>query len=543
VKHATTGPTEEISALTTVSEATFELLRRNGLTIIFGNPGSNELPFLSAMPEDFRYVLGLHEGVVTGMADGYAQASGNPAFVNLHAAAGTGNAMGALTNAWYSHSPLVITAGQQVRSTVGMEVMLSNVEAANLPRPLVKWSSEPADPTDVVRSMSQAIHTAAMSPRGPVYVSVPYDDWKKDAGDLNPLLQTRTVVQGAALSREQLQALCAALAKSRNPVLVLGPDVDAARANGAAVRLAEKLRAPVWVAPSAPRCPFPTRHRNFRGILPATVAGISELLEGHDLIVVIGAPVFRYHQYAPGDYLPSGSTLVHITCDPGEAARAPMGDAIVADIRSALEALADAVPESDRAQLEPLPLPPLPETQGARLSPDAVLDAINSIAPDDAVYVNESTSTLVPFWKRIEMKYPGSYYFPASGGLGFGMPAAVGVQLADSTRRVIAVIGDGSANYSLTALWTAAQENIPVIFIIFKNGTYGALRNFAKRLDATNSPGLDVPDIDFCALAQGYGVRAHRTENLQEFKSRFAEALESTSPVLLEVPTSFVSPA
>ena len=328
----------------TVHGATYDILRQHGLTTIFGNPGSNELPFLKGFPEDFRYILGLHEGAVVGMADGYALASGQPTFVNLHAAAGTGNGMGALTNAWYSHSPLVITAGQQVRSMIGVEAMLANVDAAQLPKPLVKWSHEPATAQDVPRALSQAIHTANLPPRGPVYVSIPYDDWACEAPSGVEHLARRQVSSAGLPSPAQLQHLCERLAAARNPVLVLGPDVDGSAANGLAVQLAEKLRMPAWVAPSASRCPFPTRHACFRGVLPAAIAGISHNLAGHDLILVVGAPVFRYHQFAPGNYLPAGCELLHLTCDPGEAARAPMGDALVGDIALTLEAVLDGVP-------------------------------------------------------------------------------------------------------------------------------------------------------------------------------------------------------
>lgn len=236
----------------TVHGATYDILRQHGLTTIFGNPGSNELPFLKGFPEDFRYILGLHEGAVVGMADGYALASGQPTFVNLHAAAGTGNGMGALTNAWYSHSPLVITAGQQVRSMIGVEAMLANVDAAQLPKPLVKWSHEPATAQDVPRALSQAIHTANLPPRGPVYVSIPYDDWACEAPSGVEHLARRQVSSAGLPSPAQLQHLCERLAAARNPVLVLGPDVDGSAANGLAVQLAEKLRMPAWVAPSAP---------------------------------------------------------------------------------------------------------------------------------------------------------------------------------------------------------------------------------------------------------------------------------------------------
>lgn len=526
-----------------VREATYRILREQGLTTVFGNPGSNELPFLKDFPADFRYILGLHEGVVAGMADGYALASGKPVLVNLHAAAGSGNAMGALTNAVYSHSPLVITAGQQAREMVGVESMLANMDAPMLPRPLVKWSAEPACAGDVPRSMSQAIHTARLAPAGPVYLSIPHDDWAAEVDDAGALLAPRRIESAAAPDRAQLDWLAQQLNAAQRPVLVLGPDVDAARANPHAVELAEYLRAPVWIAPSAPRCPFPTRHRCFRGVLPAAVSGISERLAGHDLILVIGAPVFRYHQFAPGRYLPEGARLVHLTCDPGEATRAPMGDALVGDLLAMLQALLPQLTAREACDWPPALPAPQPQSDPAHcMAPETVFDLLNELAPQDAIYVKESTSTVTAFWQRVELRHPGSYYFPAAGGLGFGLPAAVGVQLAEPQRRVIAVIGDGSANYAITALWSAAQYGVPVIFIILKNGTYGALRWFSRLLDAEDAPGLDVPGLDFCALAQGYGVAAQAIGSADEFRRAFLTALEAQQPVLLEVSTTTIEP-
>lgn len=534
--------------MATVHSATYDLLRSQGLTTVFGNPGSNELPFLRDFPEDFNYVLGLHEGVVLGMADGFALASGKATLVNLHAAAGTGNAMGALTNAWYSHSPLVLTAGQQARAMVGVESMLTNVDAVQLPRPLVKWSYEPACAEDVPRALSQAIHTANLPARGPVYLSIPHDDWAREVSDDSALLVEREVCSNGQPSAQQLARLAQRLNGAKNPVLVLGPDVDAYQANALAVTLAERLCMPAWVAPSAPRCPFPTRHPSFRGVLPAAIAGISAQMEGHDLILVVGAPVFRYHQDAPGTYLPAGAQLIHLTCDAQEAARAPMGDAWVGDIHAMLDSLLPLVEQQQRPQPKALPSPqpvsqPEPQENGADwMAPQTLFDLINTLAPEDAIYVKESTSTVTAFWQRVEMRHPGSYFFPAAGGLGFGLPAAVGVQLAQPGRRVIGIIGDGSANYAISALWSAAQYRVPVIFIILKNGTYGALRWFSRLLDAENSPGLDVPGLDFCALARGYGVRALEANSPETFTTAFSQALGMEEPVLIEVATTTIEP-
>ncbi|ALE73746.1 benzoylformate decarboxylase [Pseudonocardia sp. EC080610-09] len=530
--------------MATIGEAGWQVLHGHGIDTVFGNPGSNELPFLAAMPDGTRYVLGLHEGVVVGMADGYAQATGRPALVNLHAASGSGNAMGALTNAVYSHSPLVLTAGQQVRSTVGQEVMLTNVDAAALPRPLVKWSAEPVDAQDVPRALSQAVHTACLEPRGPVYLSVPYDDWAAPAGPHTAHLPGRRTVSAAALDPAQTATIAGTLASARNPVLVLGPQADADRAAADAVALAERLACPVWVAPSASRCPFPTRHPSFRGVLPASVRDVTERLAGHDVVLVAGAPVFRYHQFLPGDLLPEGARLLHLTADPAEAARAPMGDAWVAPVGAALAALAAAVPDSGRDPLPPRPAFATPAGADDHVPPEQLFALVREAAPAGTVHVCESTSTIDAFFAQADLTEPGSYLFPASGGLGFGLPAAVGAQLAHTDeggtarRRVVALVGDGSANYGITALWTAAQYRVPVVFVILKNGTYGALRGFAGLLGTGETPGLDVPGLDFVRIAEGYGVPAVSARDAGSVAAALKEAFDDDGPRLVEVVTA-----
>lgn len=525
----------------TVHSASYEILRRHGLTTVFGNPGSNELPFLKDFPEDFRYILGLHEGAVVGMADGFALASGRPAFVNLHAAAGTGNGMGALTNAWYSHSPLVITAGQQVRSMIGVEAMLANVDAGQLPKPLVKWSHEPACAQDVPRAEpGDPDRQPAAAGAG-----VPVDSLRRlgatGAG------RRRTPSRAPGQRRRAARAGIAGRTR-RAPVALAQPGAGArsgrrrgecqrpGRGTGGEAADAGLGRA-VGLALSVPH-----RHACFRGVLPAAIAGISRLLDGHDLILVVGAPVFRYHQFAPGDYLPAGAELVQVTCDPGEAARAPMGDALVGDIALTLEALLEQVRPSARPLPEALPRPPALAEEGGPLRPETVFDVIDALAPRDAIFVKESTSTVTAFWQRVEMREPGSYFFPAAGGLGFGLPAAVGAQLAQPRRQVIGIIGDGSANYGITALWSAAQYRVPAVFIILKNGTYGALRWFAGVLEVPDAPGLDVPGLDFCAIARGYGVEALHAATREELESALKHALAADRPVLIEVPTQTIEP-
>jgi len=521
---------------------THRLLQRHGITTIFGNPGSNELPFLKDLPRDIRYYLGLHEGVVVGMADGYAQASGHTPLVNLHAAAGTGNAMGALTNAGYSRTPLVLTAGQQVRAVVGMEAMLANVDAARLTEPLVGWSAEPLCAADVPRTITQAI-LHAQTHRTPVYVSVPYDDWDAEVED-PALLDTRTVRVAGQLSGSDAGWLVDAVARASAPVLVLGGDVDRAGQFTAAVALAERLDAPVWAAPSLWRLPFPNRHRLFRGGLPAGIASISRAFAGQDLVLVIGAPVFRYHQQEPGDMLPPETRLIQVTDDLGAATRAPMGEALVADLAAVINTLLHGIPDdsaraaADRYRAEPLPPP---DAGAAPHPPAAVFATLRDALPPDTAYVVESTATNAAWWDQMDLRYPGSYYFPAAGGLGFGMPATVGVGLASPQRRVVGVIGDGSANYGITALWSAAQYHVPVTFVILRNGTYGALRWFAGLLDVPDAPGLDIPDIDFVSIARGYGVEAAHVSDLGELHAALTDPAPDR-PRLIEIDTALSAP-
>ena len=530
---------------TTVRDVTFQLLERHGLTTVFGNPGSNELPFLAGLPASFDYVLGLHEGAVVSMADGYAQASGRPALVNLHAASGTGNAMGALTNAAVARTPLVIIAGQQVRSAVGLDAMLANTDASQLTRPLTTSSAEPLIASDVPRATSQAILDAVTGRRGPSYLSVPYDDWAQPAGCGAELLLDRTVTPAGRLGADLTDRLQQLLRDAHRPALVVGSDLDGRVSMDRLVALAEQLEADVWAAPSLYRLPFPNRHRLFRGVLPAGIASVARALAGHDVVLVLGAPVFRYHQHEPGPYLAAGTRLVQLTDDPAAAARAPFGEAVVADLASGLDDLADALgapsAPSTAGEQGRFVSPPDPEPgRNGGLSPAEVFAALRRTQPADTAYVVESTSTNAAFWEQADLRHPGSYYFPASGGLGFGLPAAVGVALAQPDRRVVAVIGDGSANYGITALWTAAQRRLPVTFVILRNGTYGALRWFAGLLDTPDVPGLDVPGIDFVALARGYGVPGGHVPDVAALTAALADP--PNGPRLIEVDTMITTP-
>ncbi len=523
--------------MTTVREATYDLLREHGLTTVFGNPGSTELPFLSGFPTDFRYILGLQEAIVVGMADGYAQASGRPTLVNLHTAPGVGNAMGALFNARENKSPLVVTAGQQVRAMMTMEALLTNRDATTLPRPLAKWSYEPPRPQDVPAALARAAHLAAIAPRGPVFVSIPMDDWAADADpDATSQVVSRRVDGRSSADPEAIAELARRLGAASNPVLVAGPDIDASGGWDTAVALAERCRLPVWSSPASGsgRLGFPEDHVQFQGILPPAIAAVAQTLEGHDLVVVAGAAVFTYYPYIPGPVLPEGTSLVQLTSDPEEAARAPAGDAILGDVALALAALLEQVPEADRP---PPPARPAPEPppDSDPITATAAAAALGEVFPDNGVIVNEAPSSVLAFRNQVRLSRPGSYFFGAGGGLGYGLPAAIGVQLAKPERPVVGVIGDGSMQYAIAALWSAVAHEVPLTVLVLRNEEYAILKWFAEFEGEMGAPGLDVAGLDSVAIASGYGMHARRVEGSDELRSALADAIASDTPELIEV--------
>src|SRR5689334_4969527 len=312
--------------MSTVRDATFELFRRHGMTTIFGNPGSTELPMLAEFPSDFRYVLGLQEAVVVGMADGYAQASGSVTHVNLHTAPGVGNAMGALFNAQANKSPLLVTAGQQVRAHMTMKANLTNDQAVRVVDPFVKWSYEPPRAQDVPAALARAIYHASLPPKGPAFVSLPMDDWGQEVDDGDVARVANRKVGGVSVAcPEAVRETAEALNNAANPMMVAGPDIDASGGWDAAVKLAERAKLQVWAtpAPGGGRIGFPEGHPNFRGVLPPAIGPAGQMMEGHDVVLVVGSSAFPYYPYIPGPATPEGTRLILITSDPEEAARAP----------------------------------------------------------------------------------------------------------------------------------------------------------------------------------------------------------------------------
>ncbi|HDN2513245.1 TPA: benzoylformate decarboxylase [Providencia rettgeri] len=530
----------------TIRQVTFDLLRKLDITTVFGNPGSTEETFLKDFPSDFRYIQTLQEASAVAAADGYAQGMRKVAMVNVHTSAGLSNAMSNILTAYMNRTPLIITAGNQTREMLLMEPWLTNIEPETLPKPWVKWSYQPVRAEDVPAAFMRAYAMALQPPAGPVFLSIPLDDWDKPA--LAQEAVVRSVPQRIGYDPVRLQEFATALSNAKNPVLIYGSAIARGQGWDIGIKFAEKLNVPVWAAPASERPPFPETHPLYAGGLPFATKPLSEKLEGHDLAIVIGAPVFRYYPYVAGSYIPEKLRLLHITDDPIEAGRAPVGDSLLSDAVLALEGLINLVAPRAASNsvvkqphgLAPHPAAPEQTSQSSILSATELFRTLREVSPKETVLVEESPSNLGELHREWPIESPDSFYTFASGSLGWNLPASVGIALAERDsgrhRPVMAIIGDGSMQYSIQGLWSAAQQNLPIVFIIVKNNEYAILKSFAVLEETPGVPGLDIPNLDIVALGKGYGCTAVRAETVEDVKKTCEEAFKRNGPTVIEVP-------
>jgi benzoylformate decarboxylase len=515
----------------TVRETTVCLMRELGLTTIFGNPGSTELPLFRDFPADFRYVLGLQESVVVGMADGFAQATGNAAVVNLHSAAGVGHAMGNIFTAYRNRTPMVITAGQQARSILPYEPFLFATEAAKLPEPYVKWAVEPARGEDVPLAIARAYYLAMQEPCGPTFVSIPVDDWDRPT----EALQARRVSRALHPDRVLAGDIASMLDRSERPVFIVGFGVDRNDAWDEVVALAERHQALVWASPMSSRCSFPERHPLFAGFLPPMREQIVKLLDGHDLILALGAPVFTYHIEGFGPHVPAGASLVQIIDVPDVAAWTPLGTALVCNVRHGVSAILERSSPPLRSVPRGRTAPPRVNADGG-LTIAYLMQTLANERPPDSIIVEESPSSRKTMQAYLPIERPHSFFTCASGGLGHSMPASVGIALAKSSaQRVIGLFGDGSAMYSIQSLWSAADLKLPMTIVIVNNSGYAALAEFTAHFNIKQLIGTKLPGLDFVGLAKAMGCTGARVERAQDLAGALREALASPTPYVLDV--------
>ncbi|MEU9441253.1 thiamine pyrophosphate-dependent enzyme [Streptomyces sp. NPDC048304] len=420
--------------------------------------------------------------------------------------------MGALYNAYLNRTPLIVIAGNQRRTMQNQKTHLTNEDATMAPRPFVKWTAEPAIASEVPAVLARAIHVAMSPPTGPVFVSVPVDDAAYEFSDAQvaeiEVIRDREVTHAGGFRKHLAKKIAGRLSDAKSPAFVVDGDLEHAGAWEPVVKPAERTKAAVWTAPLPGLSGFPENRPLYQGLLPPGAGWISEELKGHDLVVALGGPVFRYYPYVPGPYLPEGTSLIHVTSDPDEAARAPVGDAYVADIRAAVEAVLGEIPESSRTAPRTRPEVPRPERAEAPMQAADLWTAVGHAAPADALFVTEAGSNEAPITSYVRPGAALSHMSAVGGGLGFGLPAAVGTQLGAPDRPVIPLMGDGSMHY-------------------------------AEIESAAGVPGLDLPELNIVATAASYGVGAHEAADTYEVADMLRAGVEDRErPTLINVRTN-----
>ena len=539
-------------------QAFVELLISEGITHLFGNPGTTELPIMQALPDypDLRFILGLQESVVVAMADGFARASHQLTAANVHVAPGLGNAMGALYNAKFSGSPLILTAGQQEQGHGLLEPLLYE-PLPPLAAPLVKWSVEVTQLQDLPRIMRRAAKVACTYPMGPVFISLPGDILNAE-GDLD-MGQSMRIDPRVRPSDEVLAHWAQMLLSAKRPCIIAGQELAIHDAFDLAADLATTLGAAVFQEPVPYNTSFPTDHPSYQGMLTRSQENVRDTLAPYDLILCLGADLLRMSVYSPVEPLPAHARVLHLSERPWELGKNYNTDAAVAaNVRETLRALLpllkstsqdrdrDAAQQRNQAlvtdnwtQHYPQRVA-LAQSQSAQrpLTAATMLWHLTRELPRDVIVVEEALTSTHALPHYLRRQDPDSFFGLASGGLGFAIPGAVGISLAKPGRPVLAVVGDGSAMYSIQGLWTAAHLKLPITYVITNNRSYRIIKErLVSMQNCDQFIGMDMrdPAIDFCQLAGSMGIEAHRITEADDITPALQRALASGRPQLIEI--------
>jgi len=519
-----------------VRDAVVDVLRERGLTTMFANPGSTEVPLLAGLPPDLEFVLALHESSVVGMATGFAIGRSEPALAILHTTAGFGNAVGALATARVNRAPLVVLVGQQDRRHLAHEPFLAG-RLHGLAGEYPVWVDQPVRPQDLPGAVGRAYHEA-ITGKGPAVVIVPMDDWSAPAGEPANRAAAGAVVRAAAADAAAIDVLVGMLEGARRPAIVVGSGADEASTWAALVEIAEKIGAPVWQESFGARAGFPHDHSRFAGHLPADRARLRSTLGQFDVVLVVGAPAFRQYPYAPGLLYPKGTLVAVVTDDPAEAHRSVADLAVLAPVAGVCGELARRLPIREHAAVDAFGGEPLAALAPDNpLRPSHVFDALARRLRRNAVVLEESPSSRPELLVRLPAREPLGIVSPAMGGLGFALPAAIGLRMACPDRPVVAVVGDGSSLYSIQALWSAVQYRAGALFVILSNGGYAVMDRLLEKEGA--SPRWPPLEIDLAGLAGAFGCSARRISTNTELEETFDEVVpglgEREEPLLLDI--------
>jgi benzoylformate decarboxylase len=540
-----------------------ETLVAQGVECLFGNPGTTESPIIDSLQDypQIRYILALHEGVALGAASYYAQASGRVGVVNLHVAPGLGNALGMLYNALKAGSPLVVTAGQQDTRLRLREPVLGH-DLVAMATPVTKWSVQVERADELASILRRAFKVAQDPPSGPVFVALPIDvlEQETEQAALPPAslyLDHEPDPAGVAAATEALLA-------SRGPVIVAGDDVTRRGAHAELLALAESLGAAVWVEGLRQHLVFPSTHPSYRGPLPFDAAAIRRALDGADAVLLVGGPFFEEVWFAPGSPFAHGTAVLQIEDSPQRLARnfplrvgllaspvAGLRAVRVATERAGGSTLRAAAAERNTAlrSLRAQDMKAQRERAAKRWNSEPIsiprlMAEIEAALPRDAIVVDEAITASTDLARTLSFEHPGDYFGARGGGIGQGLPGALGVKLAYPGRPVVAISGDGSSLYSIQALWTAAHHDLAVIFLILDNREYRILKHNMDAYRQRFGVGaehpyahmdLSKPEISFVDLARGMGVPAARVTRPGDLAPALAAAVGAGGPYLLDV--------
>ena len=534
------------------------LLKDEGITHLFGNPGTTELPIMHALKDhpDLTYVMAMQESLVVAIADGFSRASGRLVACNVHVAPGLGNALGSLYNASFTGTPMILTAGQQEQGHGLMEPVLYG-PLVQMAEPLVKWAVEVSRLEDLPRIVRRAAKIATTPPTGPVFISLPGDILNSEAGiELGRSTRIDTRVKP---SDEALQALVARILKAQRPVIVAGDEVVKSDALKEAASLAEALGAPAYQCSTPYGAHFLSESPCFMGALSRLQKQVREVLSPYDLMIVLGADPLRMSVYSEVDPLPDGLSIVQIGLVDWDLAKNYGAEiALKADVRETLRALVPALKTAGGTALETRARHGIAELASRNWSarrkavieqivkakhrspidPDYMSLQIVEAMPDNAILVDESLTSGRQLLSLRPHRDRYGYHALASGGIGWGLPASVGVSLANPTRPVVCFSGDGSSMYSIQALWTAAHHKLPLSVVIANNGGYRIIK---QRLLAfhgdDNYVGMDFvdPPVDFAGLARSLGLEAMRISDPADLGPKLSDAFGRPGAKLIEV--------
>ncbi|WP_269858588.1 thiamine pyrophosphate-binding protein [Streptomyces sp. RPT161] len=531
-----------------------DLLRDEGVDRIFGNPGTTELPLIRevAAAGDLPYVLALQEHSAVSMADGYARGTGRISFVSLHAAGGLANGSIGMLNALRSRTPMVVLACQQDQRHLAQGPMLTG-DLVAMAAPVAHCAEQVHRAEDLPVVMRRAFRRARTAPSGPVFVSIPTDVLSVPARLVLPPRSPLPELGAAPEAARAAQVLTAA----RRPAIVAGDLVGQSGADTELRELAEELGAAVYPQPMFDAVNADSEHPLTAWPLPPDNAAIHRVLAEHDIVFFAGVTI-RPHHFRPQSAVPEEVVLVQLDTDPAQIARnhpvevgmvgamRPTLAAITAEVRSRRtpESAAEAVRRAARTgeRLVAQRLAWREESRAAAcaapMRPTAAVQAVADALPESAVVVEEAVSSGPALWRALRIRRPGDYHHTVGGGLGWGIGAAVGLQLAHPARPVVAVVGDGSAMFGVQGLWSAAAQRTPVVVVVLNNAEYRAVREPADPAEAAGYPGIDLvrPAVRWPLLARSLGLDAVRVRHTARIGPAIRDALNAGRPTVIEVP-------